>query len=332
MAKVLIALDDGHGMNTPGKRSPKLSDGTVMLENQFNSRVVAYLDKELKRCGFSTLLVAPTDEDTSLSERVNRANKAKADFYLSVHANAFNSKLDDKAGGIETFAHFNYPKTVAKAKIIHKWVMKGSKIKDRGVKNGDWLYVCQKTNMESVLIELGFMDNIDDLKLLMNEDYRKECAIELAKAFCEIYNAEYVPEIKPKAVEKSKDPSVVYEAHVQSIGWQGAKKDGQTAGTTGQAKRLEALTVKLEGTDAKLEMQGHVEGIGWASMRTNGEVIGTMGESLRLEAVKLKVEGLNIEYRVHVQSIGWTEWAKNGEVAGTTGQSKRIEAIEIRLA
>jgi N-acetylmuramoyl-L-alanine amidase len=160
------------------------------------------LDKELKRCGFATLLVAPTDEDVSLGERVSRANKAKTNFYLSVHANAFNAKLDDKAGGIETFAHFSYPKTVAKAKIIHKWVMKGSKMKDRGVKNGDWLYVCKNTAMEAALVELGFMDNIEDLKKLMNDSYRKECAVELAQALCEIYNMKYVPEAKPKPTPK----------------------------------------------------------------------------------------------------------------------------------
>lgn len=197
MAKILIALDDGHGMHTPGKRSPKLSDGTVMLENEFNRRVVALLDKELKRCGFATLLVAPTDEDVPLEERVKRANKAKADFYLSVHGNAFNAVLDDKAGGIETYAHFSYPETVKKAKIIHKWAMKGSKMKDRKVKNGDWLYVCKYTEMEAALIELGFMDNIEDLKKLMSESYRKECAVELAHSLCEIYNVKYVPEAKP---------------------------------------------------------------------------------------------------------------------------------------
>jgi len=197
MAK-LIALDDGHGMQTPGKRSPKLSDGTVMLENEFNRRVVYHLDRELKRCGFKTLLVAPSDEDVSLADRVKLANKKKADFYLSIHANAYNAKLDNAAGGIETYAHFTYPKTVAKAEIIHKWVMKGTKMKNRGVKNGDWLYVCKNTAMEAVLTELGFMDNIEDLKHLMSESYRKECAVELAKALCEIYDVKYIEEAKPQ--------------------------------------------------------------------------------------------------------------------------------------
>jgi N-acetylmuramoyl-L-alanine amidase len=212
--KYLIALDDGHGMDTPGKRSPKLADGTVMLENQFNRRVVALLDAELKRCGFATLLVAPTDEDVSLSERVNKANKGKADFYLSVHANAYNGKLDNAAGGIETYAHFSYPKTVEKARIIHKWVMKGTKMKDREVKNGDWLYVCKNTSMPAVLTELGFMDNIHDLSKLMNDSYRKECAVELAKAICEIFNVKYVDVPQPK----SKETKGLYKVQVGAFG------------------------------------------------------------------------------------------------------------------
>jgi uncharacterized protein YjdB len=139
---------------------------------------------------------------------------------------------------------------------------------------------------------------------------------------------------KSTAVAKPivKNPSIVYEAHVQLIGWQGKKKDGQTAGTTGQSKRLEALTVKLENTSAELEMEGHVQRIGWTNLRTDGEVIGTIGESLRLEAVKIKAKGLDIQYRVHVEKDGWTAWKKNGAVAGTTGQSKRIEAIQIKIA
>ncbi|GKU82943.1 M15 family metallopeptidase [Niallia sp. NCCP-28] len=132
--------------------------------------------------------------------------------------------------------------------------------------------------------------------------------------------------------EKSTNPSVVYEAHVQGIGWQGKKRNGETAGTTGKSLRVEAVTVKLENTNAELEMQGHVQGIGWTTVRTNGEVVGTIGAKLRLEAIKLKASGLNIQYRVHVEKDGWTAWKKNGEVAGTIGQKKRIEAIQIKLS
>jgi N-acetylmuramoyl-L-alanine amidase len=133
------------------------------------------------------------------------------------------------------------------------------------------------------------------------------------------------------AMKSEPKPSVVYEAHVQDIGWQGKRRDGETAGTTGQYKRIEALTVKLENSDAKLEMTGHIQGKGWTNVRTNGEVVGTMGEGLQLEAICISCDKHTITYRVHIEGLGWTNWMKNGEGAGTTGQGLRIEAIEVKI-
>ena len=100
---------------------------------------------------------------------------------------------------------------------------------------------------------------------------------------------------------KNKDYTggICYNAHVQTIGWQADpnksatwKKDGEFCGTTGNAKRLEAIQIELYG-----EMAEHYD----------------------------------IYYRVHSQTYGWMKWAKNGEMAGTTGQHKRIEGIQVVL-
>ena len=42
------------------------------------------------------------------------------------------------------------------------------------------------------------------------------------------------------------DKKLYYEAHVQGIGWQGVRKDGEMAGTTGQSKRIEAVRIWME--------------------------------------------------------------------------------------
>ena len=73
-----VAVDDGHGMKTAGKRTPLFADGSYMPENAYNRAVASYLMDALKRCGFRVLAVAPGDEDTSLQTRVKRANDAKA--------------------------------------------------------------------------------------------------------------------------------------------------------------------------------------------------------------------------------------------------------------
>ena len=104
--------------------------------------------------------------------------------------------------------------------------------------------------------------------------------------------------------------NIAYRTHVQSfgsemcirdrsIGWQGNEnnvntwfRDGQMAGTSGRAKRLEAIRIALTG-----EMAEHYD----------------------------------VYYRVHAQTYGWLAWAKNGEAAGTAGLSKRLEGIQIVL-
>ncbi len=100
---------------------------------------------------------------------------------------------------------------------------------------------------------------------------------------------------------KNKDCSgdIVYTTHVQTYGWQGSEtdqtkwyKNGQMAGTSGKAKRLEAIRINLTGEMA---------------------------------------EKYDIYYRVHAQSYGWLGWAKNGAPAGTAGYAKRLEGIQIVL-
>lgn len=87
-------------------------------------------------------------------------------------------------------------------------------------------------------------------------------------------------------------PFLTYQSHVQNIGWQDWVKDGKAAGTVGQAKAIEAVSIRLTGNlQAKYD----------------------------------------IYYRVHVQDYGWLDWAKNGANAGTEGLAKMGEAIQIRL-
>ena len=83
---------------------------------------------------------------------------------------------------------------------------------------------------------------------------------------------------------------ITYETHIQNIGWQGEKAEGEMAGTSGRSLRLEALRIKLTEDMAK---------------------------------------HFDVYYRTHIQNIGWTGWAKNGQSCGSAGDSYRMEAIQI---
>lgn len=120
------------------------------------------------------------------------------------------------------------------------------------------------------------------------------------------------------------------QANVEGIGWMQAVGNGKVAGTTGQAKRLEALIINFsEG----IQYSAHVENIGWQDWMNSGGVAGTVGKNLRMEAIRIKLlsPDFDIYYRAHVENAGWLGWAKNGEPAGTAGASLRMEALQIQI-
>lgn len=129
---------------------------------------------------------------------------------------------------------------------------------------------------------------------------------------------------------------VNYTVHCQSYGWMATQANGGISGTTGKAKRLEAIAIKLANIDGGIRYSTHVQSYGWRNWSYDGQESGTTGQAKRLEAIKIELTGnaanqYDIYYRVHAQSYGWLPWQKNGEVAGTTGEGKRLEAIQIML-
>jgi uncharacterized protein YjdB len=107
------------------------------------------------------------------------------------------------------------------------------------------------------------------------------------------------------------------------------------SGTSGEAKRLEAIQIKVSGNDRLgIQYVTHCQSYGWLSWSSNDEVNGTSGEAKRLEAIEIQLTGedkdlYDVYYRVHAESYGWLGWAKNGAPAGTAGMGKRLEAIQI---
>ena len=83
-----------------------------------------------------------------------------------------------------------------------------------------------------------------------------------------------------------------YQAHIQGIGWQEWKTNGEQAGTTGESRRMEALILDFgdEELNAQIEYRAHVQNIGWQGKKKAGETAGTTGKSYRIEAVKLWLE------------------------------------------
>ena len=115
-----------------------------------------------------------------------------------------------------------------------------------------------------------------------------------------------------------------YRVHQQTYGWSDWKNEGEEAGVTGQAKRLEAIQIDPAGR--QISVKAHIQGIGWRDygIITKDTIIGTTGEARRLEAIE--IHGAVIQ--CHIQTIGWAEGF--GNLQGTVGLAKRIESVRIK--
>lgn len=123
-------------------------------------------------------------------------------------------------------------------------------------------------------------------------------------------------------------------AHVQDKGDLNSSSSAgevMTLGTTGQAKRLEGISVNGTTDLGGISYAVHIQNYGWMDETSNGEFAGTRGQSLRLEAATFSIADSNysIWYRAHVANIGWLGWAKDGAKAGSESMSKRAEALQI---
>lgn len=144
-----------------------------------------------------------------------------------------------------------------------------------------------------------------------------------------------------RSASKSDQPGLInYATHVQTYGNQQFVSDGSFSGTYGEAKRLEAIRIRVNnealGVDGGVTYHTHVQTLGWQPWVSDGVVSGTTGQAKRLEAIEIKLTGelaekYDVYYRVHAQTFGWLNWAKNGQTAGTVGYAKRLEGIQIVL-
>lgn len=186
MAKKIIAIDDGHGYDTPGKRTP---DG--YKENLFNESVKNFLIVELKRNGFDFVDCSPMTADNSLADRVKRANDSQANIFISIHANAFGSGWNS-AEGIETY-YIGNSNGKRLAALVQAELIKGTIQVNRGIKTANF-YVIVHTNMPAILVEVAFMTNKKEAALLKTKAYQKEVAMEICIGVCRYFGKKYIAE------------------------------------------------------------------------------------------------------------------------------------------
>lgn len=177
MMKKKVAVNKGHGMKTQGKQTP---DG--YKEYLFNHQVIEFIEMLLIINGYDVqpCYTKSSVKELTLTQIAKVANASQADYFISVHYNAFSVGWNDAVGGIETY-YYNSGKKLAE--YIHKELIKGTPLKNRGVKRANFT-VLKNTSMPAVLVECGFMTNRNEAKLMKSLGYQYECAEEIVAGIC----------------------------------------------------------------------------------------------------------------------------------------------------
>ncbi|HHT47418.1 MAG TPA: SH3 domain-containing protein [Firmicutes bacterium] len=180
---ITLVIDPGHGGSDAGATGI-----TGLKEKDVNLTVSLYLAELLRSRGFNVVLTRNNDIGLSLSERVAIAERAEADLFISIHANAHLTNIF--ASGTETYYYQNKstsPQSFYLASLIQRETTRLLKLPNRGVKTKPF-HVIKETSMPSALLELAFLSNAVDEKMLKSSDFLKLGAEGIYRAILRYYN------------------------------------------------------------------------------------------------------------------------------------------------
>lgn len=181
--ELLIVIDAGHGGWDNG------ASWMGRLEKDDNLRLALAVQKELEAQGVSVLMTRDTDVYVSLSDRVDMANNADADLFVSLHRNSYIEQTP-MTNGVENFIYLSAPleTTGRAAQYVLDRVVDVGVQSNRGVSRGNY-YVLRRTIMPAMLLEMGFIINEIDNELF--DEHLEEYAAAIAKGIMQYFSLEY---------------------------------------------------------------------------------------------------------------------------------------------
>jgi len=170
-----IVLDNGHGVNTPGKRSPVWSDQPQLLEWEWTRDLVQYIIPKLTDLGFAHRILVPELRDICLTTRCERANRLMTtrphSILISIHGNAAGVEA---AKGFEIFSSPGITESDKVAEAILDRAAETGLFKMRydpthPYKNKEEKFkILTGTTGNAILIEAGFYTNHDECDFMMS--------------------------------------------------------------------------------------------------------------------------------------------------------------------
>lgn len=184
----VIAIDPGHGGSDPGAIGPsRYQEKTATLA------VAKNVQDLLEKAGARVIMTHDDDRDVfgpdasdveELKARSTVGNSRKADIFVSIHADSFSNPA---AGGTTTYY---YQKTLYDAMLadsLQTSLIDAGGLQDRGSRTANF-YVIKRTLMPAALVELAFISNPDEEKLLSSPEFQRKMALGIVRGLEQFFD------------------------------------------------------------------------------------------------------------------------------------------------
>jgi N-acetylmuramoyl-L-alanine amidase len=169
--RLVVMIDPGHGGRDPGAIGiGGLQEKQVVLS--ISQQVAAILERN----GIQAMMTRQDDRELDLAPRVSAAQRANADLFVSIHANALSMSRPD-VNGVETY-YYDSGRSLAQS--IQSSIIQSTGQVDRGVRQARF-YVIKNTTMPAVLVEVGFVTGRDDAAKLRDPAFQTKMAEAIAR-------------------------------------------------------------------------------------------------------------------------------------------------------
>jgi N-acetylmuramoyl-L-alanine amidase len=170
--RVVVIIDPGHG----GKDSGALGIGGTR-EKDVILPIGKRLAQILQQNGVQVIMTRDSDYFVTLPGRVQLAERANADVFVSIHANSAGASRPD-VNGLEVYY---YDTGLDLARVVRSSILQSiGTLKDRGVRRARF-YVLRKSSMPSILVETGYMTGREDMARLRTSAYQNQMAEAIAR-------------------------------------------------------------------------------------------------------------------------------------------------------
>ncbi len=173
----VVTIDPGHGGEDPG---------AVGIQGLQEKRVIFPISLRVAQLlegrGIVVVLTRRQDSTVDLQTRVDIANQARADLFLSIHANSI-SLSRPEVNGVESY-YYASDSSQRLAAILQARMLAATGMNDRGVKQARF-YVLRHSNMPAALVEVGFVTGSQDFPRLQNPAWRETMAQAIAQGILE---------------------------------------------------------------------------------------------------------------------------------------------------